>query len=970
MCEYGECGAGSSGQAVEKRYRFRFFARFRLMGLIPVLSRPDIDEERHRQLRSGFHRRANAPAGRLDRIGCNLEHQLVVYLHDHPNRRSLGLDPMVRRDHGALDDVGGRALHGRVDGGPLGGGAATLVAVPDLGQIKPPAEQGLDIAVLARLGAGALHEVFDPRIALEITIHVFLCRTPLDAELLGEPEGGHAVDKTEVDRLGRAALLPGDRLGCKAEDLGGGRAMDIEPAREGREQTLVAREMRHDPQLDLRVVGGEQEVSRLGDEGAADPATLVGADRDVLQIRVAGGEPAGRGHGLMVRGMDPAGVRVDHLTQLVGVGGFQLREAAVLQDQIRQRMAVGGELFEHRLRGGGCAGRCLGDHRQSQFLEEDGPDLLGRAHVETPPGRLVGPDLDLLDALGKLSALHGEQIRIDPHAVALHAREDGDQGDLDLPVECGHARDAFQPGPECAMQAQGHVRVFGGVVSGLLKRDLIEGELLRTLAGDVLEVDGVVVQVFLGQRVHVVASRRAVEDIAFEHGVVGDAAQLDGVTGQDAHVVLEVLADLVTLGVLQQGFQPFEHLQAIQLIRRAGVDMGDRDIGRRARLDGHREADQLRAHVVEVGRFGIEGEQLGGLELCDPGIEGVSGEDDLVVLARLRCRRCLGVGGLCGVGIRILQGGEQASGFEALVPTAQGLAIRRGRAQIRRLQVERDIPLDGGELARQGQLVQHRAQILSDLARDLVRIGDYAVQIPEVRDPLCRGLGAALGHTGDVVDAVAHQGQIVDDALGRDAELLFDTRRIQDRIRHGVHQRDMLADELRHVLVPGRDQCGDTLCGGAGGERADHVVGLHVRDDQERQPHRPDHLLQRQDLLAQLVGHGRPIGLVLGIDGVAKGLAWCVEDHADVVGSMLVDELAQHADDTHQRSGGLAFGVGQFGQGVIGAEQIAGGVDQDQRVVCRHERVSSRSRSDGMNGSIGAFGPTDCAVRSRRCRSG
>jgi hypothetical protein len=126
----------------------------------------------------------------------------------------------------------------------------------------------------------------------------------------------------------------------------------------------------------------------------------------------------------------------------------------VLQDQIRQRMAVGGELLEHRLRGRGRAGRRLGDHRQTQLLEEDGADLLGRAHVEAPPGRLVGLDLDLLDPLGKLPALHGEQVRIDPHAVALHAREDGDQRDLDVPVECGHARDGFQAGPECAMQAQ------------------------------------------------------------------------------------------------------------------------------------------------------------------------------------------------------------------------------------------------------------------------------------------------------------------------------------------------------------------------------------------------------------------------------------------------------------------------------------------------------------------------------------
>ena len=46
--------------------------------------------------------------------------------------------------------------------------------------------------------------------------------------------------------------------------------------------------MRQHAQFDLRIIGADQHIARLGDEGAADAAAFLGADRDVLQIRVGG----------------------------------------------------------------------------------------------------------------------------------------------------------------------------------------------------------------------------------------------------------------------------------------------------------------------------------------------------------------------------------------------------------------------------------------------------------------------------------------------------------------------------------------------------------------------------------------------------------------------------------------------------------------------------------------------------------
>ena len=83
--------------------------------------------------------------GRVHRGLGDLEYQLVVDLHDHAHRRPLALKPVVHGDHGALDDVRGGTLHGGIDGGALGTGAAGLVAVVYVRKIQAPTEQGLDI---------------------------------------------------------------------------------------------------------------------------------------------------------------------------------------------------------------------------------------------------------------------------------------------------------------------------------------------------------------------------------------------------------------------------------------------------------------------------------------------------------------------------------------------------------------------------------------------------------------------------------------------------------------------------------------------------------------------------------------------------------------------------------------------------------------------------------------------------------
>src|SRR6185436_6177942 len=96
----------------------------------------------------------------------------------------------------------------------------------------------------------------------------------LDAQALSEPEARHAVDQAEIDRLRGTPLVLAYLVERQAEHLGRGRAMHVVAMLERVAQPFVARNVRHDPQLDLRVVRRENLPSGPSDERLADPPPL------------------------------------------------------------------------------------------------------------------------------------------------------------------------------------------------------------------------------------------------------------------------------------------------------------------------------------------------------------------------------------------------------------------------------------------------------------------------------------------------------------------------------------------------------------------------------------------------------------------------------------------------------------------------------------------------------------------------
>ena len=126
-----------------------------------------------------------------------------------------------------------------------------------------------------------------------------------------------------------------DVLGRDPEDLGPDEAVQVLARAERLDEPLVAGEVRHDPHLDLRVVGRHQRLEAVADdEELADAPALLGADRDVLQVGVGGAEPPGRGDGLQVGRVDAAVVGHRLLQPLDG--DPQPRRVAVAQQRLEE----------------------------------------------------------------------------------------------------------------------------------------------------------------------------------------------------------------------------------------------------------------------------------------------------------------------------------------------------------------------------------------------------------------------------------------------------------------------------------------------------------------------------------------------------------------------------------------------------------------------------------------------------------
>src|SRR5438046_6393260 len=106
--------------------------------------------------------------------------------------------------------------------------------------------------------------------------------------------------------------------------------MDVATRPERPNERFISRQMRQKSQLDLRIVGGEQLRAFLRDEQAANAATQLTSDWNVLQVRIVRRKPARRSRRLIECGVQAASARIQERRQCIDIRAFELRDLTVL----------------------------------------------------------------------------------------------------------------------------------------------------------------------------------------------------------------------------------------------------------------------------------------------------------------------------------------------------------------------------------------------------------------------------------------------------------------------------------------------------------------------------------------------------------------------------------------------------------------------------------------------------------------
>ena len=223
------------------------------------------------------------------------------------------------------------------------------------------------------------------------------------------------------------------------------------------------------------------------------------------------------------------------------------------------------------------------------------------------------------------------------------------------------------------------------------------------------------------------------------------------------------------------------------------------------------------------------------------------------------------------------------------------------------------------------------------LLLDLAGARQQRFQVAIFDDELRGGLHADAGNTRHVVRGIADQGLHLDHLVRRHAEFLEYFRRADALVLHGVVEHHRVADELHQVFI--RRYNGGRRLGFAGEPRisGDQVVGLEAGLFEAGNIEGAHRLADQRELRNEIVGWRRAVGFVFAIHVAAEGFFRLVEDHGQmgwpIVGRHLLQQLPQHIAEAEHGIDLQPVGLaGQRRQRVIGAENIAGPVHQEEMV--------------------------------------
>ena len=554
---------------------------------------------------------------------------------------------------------------------------------------------------------------------------------------------------------------------------------------------------------------------------------------------------------------------------------------------------------------------------QLQLVEQDFAELLGRADVEGGAGLPVDLGRERPHLVFHVGGLAREHLGIDPHADAFEGRQDRHERQLEVAIEDGDAG-SVELGCELLRQLPGEIRAFAGEVEQAIGRERREGLGLGALAAHVIGEPRPIAELFERQWLQFLARAGGVEQIGREHRVEVESGQRHSVARQDDHGELQIVAHLRHRGILEHGLENGERGVAVEPAVVHERHRAKRQEARTAAAGRAHEPRQRRAHA------GLAiGESMHG----DP-----SARADLVAqrpdtVQRLDHHVIGGDGFGRGRELRY-EGAEAERGEEAVA----ALARRAPEAQRVGDELHRHGGIDGDEFAAQARVVAVGEQRFPLLLRlHLAGGGQQRVERSVGDDQIARALLADAWDPLHVVARVAHDGQHVDDLERRHAELLLHPVGVVPRpLVLGVVDANAAADQLEEVLVAGDDRHLKAGRVGLPRKGADDVVGFEALARQDRHAHRFARLVHPRNLLGQIRGHGRAVGLVVGGQLVAEGCRLQVERGGDVGRPVVGQQLAQHRDEAVDRVGRAPVWSGQPADRVIRAIHLIAAVDEEE----------------------------------------
>ena len=222
------------------------------------------------------------------------------------------------------------------------------------------------------------------------------------------------------------------------------------------------------------------------------------------------------------------------------------------------------------------------------------------------------------------------------------------------------------------------------------------------------------------------------------------------------------------------------------------------------------------------------------------------------------------------------------------------------------------------QLARGGKPSKRLTQVLTHHAGDAVGRGHHGIKRPVLGKPFGGRFRAHLLNPRNVIDRIAHQGKVINDAVGRNTKLLLHAWQIKHAsgttiAAHGVHQNDLIVHQLRKVFIARGNNRLHTLRRGLAGKRSNDIVRLNPVDHQHGPAQRLHSLKNNRHLGSQIFGHGRTRCLVVGINGVAKGRALGVEDAGGILGRPFVLHTPKHVHHAGDGARGMPRAASQVG---------------------------------------------------------